>query len=184
MEPVSCYVSFQTAVSERLAGTGIIGNGSGSAPLSGTPRNPFRPVRFEGIPDKLATAILEDFDILVGEPLNGMTATQGPADRIEFWGFEFIHAVVGRPAERIGNRHSRCCYSDEAGGSANGFSSALTPRSASRTMARCLLSRSGCGVKIFGVKGEGDVRACSPTPTPLPPTPSHPHDVHPLPSSG
>src|SRR3546814_1763615 len=92
----------------------IIGNGSGSAPLSGTPRNPFRPVRFEGIPDKLATAILEDFDILVGEPLNGMTATQGPADRIEFWGFEFIHAVVGRPAERIGNRHSRCCYSDEA----------------------------------------------------------------------
>src|SRR3546814_9436948 len=82
----------------------------GAAPLSGTPRNPFRPVRFEGIPDKLATAILEDFDILVGEPLNGMTATQGPADRIEFWGFEFIHAVVGRPAERIGNRHSRCCY--------------------------------------------------------------------------
>src|SRR3546814_10506405 len=84
-----------------------------SAPLSGTPRNPFRPVRFEGIPDKLATAILEDFDILVGEPLNGMTATQGPADRIEFWGFEFIHAVVGRPAERIGNRHSRCCYRSE-----------------------------------------------------------------------
>src|SRR3546814_20279000 len=83
------------------SGTGIIGTGSGSAPLSGTPRNPFRPVRFEGIPDKLATAILEDFDILVGEPLNGMTATQGPADRIEFWGFEFIHAVVGRPAERI-----------------------------------------------------------------------------------
>src|SRR3546814_10883436 len=81
-------------------GTGIIGNGSGSAPLSGTPRNPFRPVRFEGIPDKLATAILEDCDILVGEPLNGMTATQGPADRIEFWGFEFNHAVVGRPAER------------------------------------------------------------------------------------
>src|SRR3546814_6695041 len=100
-----------------------------SAPLSGTPRNPFRPVRFEGIPDKLATAILEDFDILVGEPLNGMTATQGPADRIEFWGFEFIHAVVGRPAERIGNRHSRCCYSDEAGGIDTGFSSALTPRS-------------------------------------------------------
>src|SRR3546814_7227281 len=65
------------------------------------------------------------FDILVGEPLNGMTATQGPADRIEFWGFEFIHAVVGRPAERIGNRHSRCCYSDEAGGIDNGFSSAL-----------------------------------------------------------
>src|SRR3546814_8699109 len=57
--------------------------------------------------DLLATAILEDFDIFVGEPLNGMTATQGPADRIEFWGFEFIHAVVGRPAERIGNRHSR-----------------------------------------------------------------------------
>src|SRR3546814_11369396 len=79
---------------------GIIGNGSGSAPLSGTPRNPFRTVRFEGIPDKLATAILEDFDILVGEPLNGMTATQGPADRIEFWGFEFIHAVVGRSEER------------------------------------------------------------------------------------
>src|SRR3546814_1359177 len=38
-----------------------------------SPRNPFRPVRFEGIPDKLATAILEDFDILVGEPLIGRT---------------------------------------------------------------------------------------------------------------
>src|SRR3546814_3953620 len=120
------------------------------SPLSGTPRNPFRPVRFEGIPDKLATAILEDFDILVGEPLNGMTATQGPADRIEFWGFEFIHAVVGRPAERIGNRHSRCCYSDEAGGIDNGFSSALTPRSTSRTMALCLISRSVGGVIILG----------------------------------
>src|SRR3546814_574572 len=112
--------------------------------------------------DLLATAILEDFDIFVGEPLNGMTATQGPADRIEFWGFEFIHAVVGRPAERIGNRHSRCCYSDEAGGIDNGFSSALTPRSTSRTMALCLISRSVGGVIILGVKGDGDVRDFSP----------------------
>src|SRR3546814_2941990 len=91
-----------------------------------------------------------------------MTATQGPADRIEFWGFEFIHAVVGRPAERIGNRHSRCCYSDEAGGIDNGFSSALTPRSTSRTMALCLISRSVGGVIILGVKGDGDVRDFSP----------------------
>src|SRR3546814_8107424 len=91
-----------------------------------------------------------------------MTATQGPADRIEFWGFEFIHAVVGRPAERIGNRHSRCCYSDEAGGIDNGFSSALTPRSTYRTMALCLISRSVGGVIILGVKGDGDVRDFSP----------------------
>src|SRR3546814_10407685 len=104
------------------------------------------------------TAILEDFDILVGEPLNGMTATQGPADRIEFWGVEFIHAVVGRLAERMGNRLSRCCYSDEAGGIEYGFSSASTPRSSERTMALCLFSRSVGGVIILGRKGEGEVR--------------------------
>ena len=52
----------------------------------------------EGIPDKLATSILEDSDVLVGEPLDGMAATQGPTDRIEFWGFKFVHPVVGRPA--------------------------------------------------------------------------------------
>src|SRR3546814_3618745 len=70
--------------------------------------------------------------------------------------------LVGRPAERIGNRHSRCCYSDEAGGIDNGFSSALTPRSTSRTMALCLISRSVGGVIILGVKGDGDVRDFSP----------------------
>src|SRR3546814_8323077 len=51
--------------------------------------------------------------ILVGEPLNGMTATQGPADHIEFWGFEFIHAVVGRSEEhtselQVTNAHLVC----------------------------------------------------------------------------
>src|SRR3546814_8360368 len=59
-------------------------------------------------------------------------------------------------------RHSRCCYSDEAGGIDNGFSSALTPRSTSRTMALCLISRSVGGVIILGVKGDGDVRDFSP----------------------
>src|SRR3546814_26974 len=43
-----------------------------------------------------------------------------------------------------------------------GFSSALTPRSTSRTMALFLISRSVGGVISLGVKGDGDVRDFSP----------------------
>src|SRR3546814_7104424 len=65
----------------------------------------------------------------------------------------------------IGCCSSYVCSTDlsyEAGGIDNGFSSALTPRSTSRTMALCLISRSVGGVIILGVKGDGDVRDFSP----------------------
>ena len=92
-----------------------------------------------------------------------MATTQCPADRIEFWGLEFVHAVVGGPSEGIGNRHSRCCYSDEAGSIDDSICGALTPRPTSGTVASCLIGCGIGGVVIFCREGEGDVGDLSPS---------------------
>jgi hypothetical protein len=68
-------VSFQITVSQQLAEMGSFGNGLGAAPLTGTPCNPFRPVRFKGFAYKLAATIRADSDVLVGEPLDSMATT-------------------------------------------------------------------------------------------------------------
>ena len=124
---------------------------------------------YDRIADQLATAILEDSDILVGEPLDGMAATQGPTDRIEFRGFEFVHAVVGGPAQGVRNRHSRCCYSDEASGIDHGIGGAFTSRSTSGAMASRFIGCGIGGVVILRREGQGDVGNLSPSATLLGP---------------
>lgn len=73
----------------------------GIAPFLGTPRNPFHPVRSEGVTRELAPLIGSDADILIGEPLHGVPSTVVQTDCMKLWRVEFGDLIVGRPAQDI-----------------------------------------------------------------------------------
>ena len=83
---------------------GVMEEWLGSAPLRGTPRNPFRPISLESVASQLTAMFGADASILIRQSLDGMPPAQGYPDRVKLWGLEPIYLVVGRPAQSIGNR--------------------------------------------------------------------------------